>query len=127
MFRFCVFALLGLAGCVAEPAPLEPLGPDHPAGGADAPWTPPANPLKADPAPPPRPAPAPAHEPHDHGRKAVPYPLDVCLVSAEPLGKMGKPAVLVYEGREIKFCCPACEPTFRKDPAAYLRTLEKPR
>ena len=54
---------------------------------------------------------------------AKPYPLDVCIVSGEKLGSMGKPAVLIHEGQEIKFCCSACEPDFKKEPAKYLAKL----
>jgi hypothetical protein len=69
-------------------------------------------------------------EHHHHGTPeqaiapAKPYPLKTCLVGGEELGKMGKPEVLVYEGREIKFCCAACIGTFRKDPAKYLQVLD---
>ena len=52
-----------------------------------------------------------------------PYPLDVCIVGGEKLGSMGKPAVLIHEGQEIKFCCSACEPDFKKEPAKYLAKL----
>ena len=54
---------------------------------------------------------------------AKPYPLKVCIVSGEELGKMGEPKVIVHEGREIKFCCPSCEGDFRKDPAKFLKKL----
>ncbi len=52
------------------------------------------------------------------------YPLDVCIVSGEKLGSMGKPAVLTHEGREVRFCCPACIPKFKEDPAKYLKKLD---
>lgn len=54
-----------------------------------------------------------------------PYPLNICLVGGDELGKMGDPEVLVYEGREIKVCCGACVESFKKDPARYLRILEE--
>jgi len=64
----------------------------------------------------------------DGGRDPVePYPLTVCLVGGDDLGKMGDPEVLVYAGREIKVCCGACVESFRKDPARYLRILEEAR
>jgi hypothetical protein len=54
---------------------------------------------------------------------AKPYPLDTCLVSGKKLGSMGDPYVIVHEEQEIKFCCDACEPTFKKDPAKFLAKL----
>lgn len=52
-----------------------------------------------------------------------PYPLDTCLVSGEKLGSMGEPIVIIHEGQEIRFCCDACVPKFKKDPAKYLSKL----
>jgi YHS domain-containing protein len=54
---------------------------------------------------------------------AKPYPLDYCLVSGDKIGGMGQPVVIVYRGREIKFCCPDCPPQFNKDPEKYLKKL----
>jgi YHS domain-containing protein len=56
--------------------------------------------------------------------KPKPYPLAVCVVSDEKLGTMGEPKAIVYEGREVKFCCPSCEPQFKKDPAKYLKKID---
>lgn len=53
-----------------------------------------------------------------------PYPLETCIVADEALGSMGDPVVIVYEGREIKFCCDSCRPKFEADPAKYLAKLE---
>ncbi len=55
---------------------------------------------------------------------AIPYPLDTCLVSGEKLGSMGKPPEIIYEGRQIKFCCKSCIPDFKEDPAKYLSKLK---
>jgi len=55
---------------------------------------------------------------------ALTYPLDVCLVSGEKLGGMGEPVRIVYEGREIKFCCDMCQPKFEKSPEKYLAKLD---
>lgn len=52
-----------------------------------------------------------------------PYPLDICLVSGDTVGAMGKPIVLVYQGQEIKFCCADCPPDFKKDPEKYMKKL----
>lgn len=70
--------------------------------------------------PKPAPTPPPATAP-----KVKPYPLDTCIVSDEKLGSMGKPVVFTHEGQEIKLCCKACKPKFEKDPATYLKKLEK--
>jgi hypothetical protein len=57
--------------------------------------------------------------------KPKPYPLKTCITDDEKLGSMGDPVVLVYEGREIKLCCEGCKPDFKKDPAKYIKKLEK--
>jgi len=51
------------------------------------------------------------------------YTLDVCIVSGEKLGSMGKPFVFVYQGQEIKLCCDGCKPDFDKEPAKFLAKL----
>jgi YHS domain-containing protein len=58
---------------------------------------------------------------------AKPYPLKTCVVSGDELGKMGQPKRIVYEGQEVKFCCPDCEKDFRKDPAKFLKKIEEGR
>ncbi len=132
----CVLGLMAalLAGCSVEPAPLMTIPQGHP-GNADSgevPYTAPPNPFKEDvpAAVPPGGGKEPHHEGHEHNPKgqASPkkdYPLDVCVVSGEKLGSMGKPAVLVHEGREVQFCCPACIPKFKEDPAKYLKKLDE--
>jgi hypothetical protein len=56
---------------------------------------------------------------------AKPYPLDKCIVSDEKLGEMGKPYVFTHDGQEIKLCCKSCLKDFNKEPAKYLKKLEK--
>lgn len=56
---------------------------------------------------------------------ATAYPLDTCLVSEERLGSMGDPVTIIHEGQEIKFCCEACVPEFKADPARFLPRLEQ--
>ena len=51
------------------------------------------------------------------------YPLKVCVVSGEPLGSMGEPAAITYEGQTVKFCCGGCEDDFRKNPATYIAKI----
>jgi len=57
--------------------------------------------------------------------KAKPYPLKTCIVSGEKLGEMGKPYVFEYKDREIKLCCKGCLKDFKKNPAKYLKEIEK--
>ncbi len=57
-------------------------------------------------------------------KKDKPYPLTTCVVSGEKLDSMGKPKVIQYEGREVRFCCAECEKDFRKEPAKYLKKLD---
>lgn len=52
------------------------------------------------------------------------YPMATCPVSGQPLGAMGEPTILEYEGRELRFCCAHCEPAFHADPAKYLAKLD---
>lgn len=60
---------------------------------------------------------------------AVPDPsltsADLCPVSGEKLGSMGKPFVLAHDGREISLCCKACKKDFEAEPAKFLLKLTK--
>lgn len=123
---FSLAASVFLAGCAVSPAPLLTVPAGHPAhaDSGDVPYQPPPDPFKDEPAPPAVPAPPQGEHRHEGAAPAKPYPLDVCLVSGAKLGSMGKPAVIVHDGRELRFCCPACEPTFKADPAKYLKKLD---
>ena len=57
--------------------------------------------------------------------KPKPYPLKTCAVSNEKLGEHGKPYVFTHEGREIKLCCEDCLDDFKKNPAKYIKEIEK--
>src|SRR3954471_2508618 len=57
--------------------------------------------------------------------KPKPYTLKTCPVSDEKLGEMGKPFAFTHEGREIKLCCKDCQKDFKKDPAKYIKKIEK--
>jgi len=46
-----------------------------------------------------------------------------CPVSGDKLGEMGKSVVFVYQGQEVKLCCPDCKKDFDKDPAKYLSKI----
>ena len=49
--------------------------------------------------------------------------LTTCPVSGDKLGEMGKPYVFVYQGQEVKLCCPDCKADFDKDPAKYMKMI----
>jgi YHS domain-containing protein len=57
-----------------------------------------------------------------------PYPLDTCIVSGEKLDADAsmKTYTFVHEGQEIRLCCKGCLKDFKKEPAKYLKKLEKP-
>ena len=57
-------------------------------------------------------------------KDAKPYPFDTCLVDGMKLGSMGDPYVFVYQGQEIKLCCPDCKSVFLKDPKKYLKKIQ---
>ena len=57
--------------------------------------------------------------------KAKPYVLKTCSVSDEKLGEMGDPFVFTYEGREVKLCCKSCKKDFDKEPAKFIKKIEK--
>lgn len=57
--------------------------------------------------------------------KPTPYPLNTCPVSGDKLGEMAPPYVFVYQGQEIKFCCPDCKKDFLKDPQKYLNQIKE--
>lgn len=58
------------------------------------------------------------------GDAAKPYPFETCIISGEKLGGMGEPFSFVYEGQEVKLCCPHCKPEFDKDAAANLKRIQ---
>ncbi len=70
-----------------------------------------------------RPQPTPQAAPTASESPALPYPLDTCLVSAEPLGSMGEPYTFIREQQTIKLCCKGCLKKFEKDPGPYLAVL----
>ena len=39
-------------------------------------------------------------------------------------GQINKEFYSDYEGKRVYFCCPACIPEFKKDPAKYVKKLE---
>jgi hypothetical protein len=53
------------------------------------------------------------------------YPFDTCPITSKKLGSMGDPVVKLYDGREVRFCCPGCPPKFEADKAANLAKLDE--
>ena len=53
------------------------------------------------------------------------YPINTCAVAGKPLGSMGTPVIHIHEGRQVKFCCKACLPAFKKNPAKYLAKVDE--
>ena len=49
--------------------------------------------------------------------------LTTCPVSGDKLGDMGKPYVFVYQGQEVKLCCPDCKADFDKNPDKYIKMI----
>lgn len=58
-------------------------------------------------------------------RVGDPYPLDTCPITGKKLGTMGDPVVKTYDGREVRFCCPACPDKFEKDKTATLTKIDE--
>lgn len=54
-----------------------------------------------------------------------PYPLDVCPMSGRKLGSVGTPVVMVYEGREVRFCCAGCVESFEEEPDKYWKQIDE--
>jgi len=55
----------------------------------------------------------------------ISYPFSTCPISGGELGGMGDPIVKIYDGREVKFCCAMCVPTFEKDLQASFKALDQ--
>ncbi len=47
-------------------------------------------------------------------------PPQVCPVSGQKLGSMGKPVVVEHGGRYLMLCCAGCVDAFKQDPKRYL-------
>jgi len=70
--------------------------------------------------------PGPTTAPADQTKEmSDPYLLDVCVVSGEKLGSMGKPIVKMYDGRQIRFCGNGCIKKFEDDSAAYWKKVNE--
>jgi YHS domain-containing protein len=51
---------------------------------------------------------------------------EVCPVTKEPLGGMGKPIALQVNDTTVKFCCGGCPAKYKAEPAKYTSTLKDP-
>ncbi len=51
------------------------------------------------------------------------YPRKTCIVTDNDLGSMGDEQRIVYQGRELKFCCAPCVEKFNANPGKYLAKL----
>jgi YHS domain-containing protein len=49
----------------------------------------------------------------------------ICPVSGQKLGAMGKPYKVILNGRTVFLCCESCEADLKKDPDKYLAKLSK--
>lgn len=58
-------------------------------------------------------------------RVGDPYPFDACPITGKKLGEKGEPVIAVYDGREVRFCCPACPKKFEQDKAGNLAKLDE--
>lgn len=59
--------------------------------------------------------------PANHAADSAPQ---VCPVSGQKLGSMGKPVVVEHAGRYVMLCCAGCVDAFKKDPERYLKSAE---
>ncbi|GAA5127827.1 hypothetical protein JIN84_08130 [Luteolibacter yonseiensis] len=62
---------------------------------------------------------------HAAPAKTKTYPKDVCIVSDNKLGSMGRVITKTHGDQEVKFCCKPCVKKFDKDPKKYLDNLNK--
>lgn len=60
---------------------------------------------------------------HAAPQKTKPYPKDICIVSDNKLGSMGKVITIVHDGQQVKFCCKPCVKKFNDNPQRYLAKL----
>ena len=52
------------------------------------------------------------------------YPLDVCVISGEPLDAMGSPTNVVVEGRLLRTCCGTCARKAKDQAAALIAKVD---
>jgi YHS domain-containing protein len=50
---------------------------------------------------------------------------NICPVSGDKIGSVGKPIYVDYQGKRIALCCKDCAKDFKKNPAKYASLAEK--
>lgn len=70
-------------------------------------------------------APVAKEAPKKAAPKPKPYPLETCLVTGDDLDEMDERVSTVYDGQVFEFCCKPCLKKFHKNPAKYVKLLEK--
>lgn len=63
-----------------------------------------------------------ANPPADRTADSVPQ---LCPVSGQKLGSMGKPVVVEHAGRYLMLCCAGCVEDFKKDPERYMNPADQ--
>ena len=48
----------------------------------------------------------------------------ICPTDGQKNGEMGKPVQVIYKGKVVDLCCPACPAEFGADPDKYLALAE---
>ena len=56
--------------------------------------------------------------------RALALKQNVCPVSGESLGSMGKPVKVEVKGRTVFLCCDGCEAELKKEPDKFLAKLD---
>jgi len=51
------------------------------------------------------------------------YPLETCVISGKPLGKMGDAKNVVVDGHLVRVCCGDCAGKVKADPKKYIETV----
>ena len=59
-----------------------------------------------------------------HADRMIAEKQEVCPVSGDRLGAMGKPVKITVKGQTVFLCCPGCEAAIKKDPDKYLAKLK---
>ena len=62
---------------------------------------------------------------NDNDSRSKGYPLKVCVVSGQKLGKKEKSYQFAYEGQAVRLCCQMCLPEFQRQPSEYLAKVQR--
>lgn len=57
--------------------------------------------------------------------KVKPYTSDICIVTDNKLGSMGRVITKTHKDQQVKFCCKPCVKKFDRNPEKYLSKLKK--